>query len=119
MQAENCGKRCEVSILFTDDEEIALLNKEYRQIDGPTDVLSFSQFEGEDFAPDEMETPLGDVVISVETARRQADEQGHSLEQEINVLLVHGILHLLGYDHVETDETEIMFNRQAELLNMA
>ena len=120
LEAENCTANTEVSILLTDDARIAELNKEYRKIDGPTDVLSFSQLEGEDEAlPGVEERLLGDVVISVETARRQADGQGHSLEREIDVLLVHGILHLLGYDHAEPEDERVMFARQNEILGNA
>lgn len=95
--------KAEVSILFTDDDEIHSLNKTYRGIDRPTDVLSFSQTEGDfgDIEPD----MLGDVVISIDTAGRQAREKGHSIERELDILLIHGILHLAGYDH-ENDEKE-------------
>jgi probable rRNA maturation factor len=106
-----------VSILLTDDEQIAELNRQYRDVDGPTDVLSFSQKEGEDdIVPGLEENLLGDVVISVETAARQAEEQGKSLDDELDMLLVHGILHLLGYDHAEPEDERAMFARQEELL---
>ena len=101
--------------MLTDDESITILNEEYRGIEAPTDVLSFSQHEGEDEFSAE-ENLLGDVVVSVETARRQAKEQGRDLDSEIDVLLVHGLLHLLGYDHAQPEEAEKMFARQAELL---
>jgi len=116
LQAEGCSERTEVSILLTHDAEIRLLNKDYRGIDGPTDVLSFSQVEGDEFALPTDERPLGDVVISVETAKRQAEEQGHSLDEEIDVLVVHALLHLLGYDHDNPEDAERMFARQNELL---
>jgi len=91
-----CGS-VELSILFMDDEDIRELNREYRKKDRPTDVLSFPMREGEfgDLNPD----LLGDVVISLDTAKRQAEERGETLEEEINLLLIHGILHLLGFDH--------------------
>jgi probable rRNA maturation factor len=92
----------ELSILITDDEEICSLNRIYRAIDRPTDVLSFSQIEGE--GPVTAPQLLGDVVISWETAQRQASELGHSVLVEIKRLLVHGVLHLLGFDHEEGDE---------------
>lgn len=115
--AEGCRDNTEVSVLLTADTQIAQLNKEYRQVEGPTDVLSFSQLEGDDnFTQEEDDGLLGDVVISVETAKRQAESQGHSLDEEIDVLLVHGILHLLGYDHAEPDEEKKMFARQTEIL---
>ncbi len=85
-----------VSLLLTDDETIRKLNLEWRHVDAPTDVLSFSQLEGERFPTDF----IGDVVISLDAAKRQADKIGHTLEAEIDALLVHGVLHLLGYDHV-------------------
>jgi probable rRNA maturation factor len=115
--AEGCKDNTEVSVLLTDDTQIEQLNKEYRHVDGSTDVLSFSQLEGDDnFAQEEDDGLLGDVVISVETAKRQAESQGHFLDEEIDVLLVHGILHLLGYDHAEPDEEKKMFARQTEIL---
>ena len=122
LRAEGRGDSAEVSILLTDDENISRLNKNYRAVDGPTDVLSFSQLEGDQesgFAPDTGEEVLGDVVISVESARRQADEQGHSLDDEIDILLAHGLLHLLGYDHAEPDQAHEMFARQAEIVGGA
>jgi probable rRNA maturation factor len=91
------------------------LNKHYRGIDLPTDVLAFSMREGEwsDIQPQ----VLGDVVISVETAARQAREMGHSLDQELSILLVHGILHLLGYDHMEKGDAERMQAREMDVLS--
>jgi len=89
--------KCELSILLTDDPQIRVLNRDYRDKDVPTDVLSFGQLEGEPFV---MAIPvLGDLVISVETAARQAEALGHPLAAELRVLLVHGLLHLLGHDH--------------------
>lgn len=111
--------------MLTDDESITILNEEYRGIEAPTDVLSFSQHEPSMLGWDLESHPniegatehlLGDVVVSVETAKRQAEEQGRDLDSEIDMLLVHGLLHLLGYDHAEPDEAEKMFARQAELL---
>ena len=87
---------CELSILLTDDSGVRRLNKRYREIDRPTDVLSFSQREGEPLAFSKL---LGDVVISVPTARRQAGEQGISVAMEVARLLAHGLLHLIGLDH--------------------
>jgi probable rRNA maturation factor len=98
----------EISILFTDDDEIRVLNKQYRGKDKPTDVLSFSQGSWVKGQGSGKPCPLplapcpyllGDVVISLETAGRQAKERGHSFEKEILILLVHGILHLVGYEH--------------------
>lgn len=117
LQAEGCSNDTEVSILLTDDAQIAELNKEYRGIDGPTDVLSFSQIEGEDEPiPGVEDNLLGDIVISVETARNQAREQGKTVEQEVDMLLVHGLLHLLGFDHADEEEERIMFSKQNDFL---
>jgi len=120
LKEENCADAVEVSVLLTDDEEIARLNKDYRGIDGPTDVLSFSQIEDgglAGFADIEEEILLGDVVISIDTAQRQASEQGRALDDEIDTLLAHGILHLLGYDHENTEDAMKMFARQEEILS--
>ena len=120
LRAENCEDNVETSILLTDDEYIAQLNKSYRHVDGPTDVLSFAQVESTNARSfDVQENMLGDVVISVETARRQAEERGHSLDEEVDILLAHGLLHLLGYDHSEPEEERKMFERQAEILGLA
>ncbi|MDE3074602.1 MAG: rRNA maturation RNase YbeY [Chloroflexota bacterium] len=102
----------DVSLLITTDERVHELNREYRQIDQPTDVLSFSQQEG-GLAFVQPPTPvanLGDIVISIETANRQAAEEGRSLQDEMVHLAVHGTLHLLGYDH-QTDQEEAEMNR--------
>ncbi len=92
----------EVSITFSSDRFVRRLNKKYRGIDQPTDVLAFAMQEGEwtDIQPQ----LLGDVVISVDTAKRQAGEMGHSLNKELAILLAHGILHLAGYDHAQTED---------------
>ena len=117
LKIENADKNAEVSVLLTDDAQIAELNKQYRDIDGPTDVLSFAFDEGEeDFGIDEGEHMLGDVVISMETAEKQAQASQKTLEEEVDMLLVHGILHLLGYDHAEPEEEENMFKKQNEIL---
>lgn len=104
----------ELSILLTDDERIQALNSEYRGKDAPTDVLSFGQMEGEPFAsPIPM---LGDLVISLETAQRQADAMGHPLAAEVRILMVHGVLHLLGHDHIEPGERNEMAAAEDALL---
>ena len=92
----------ELSILLVDDANIQNLNRQHRNIDTATDVLSFPQIEDGEF----ISHMLGDVVISVETARRQADEHHFSLEQELVLLLLHGLLHLLGYDHERSQKDE-------------
>ena len=103
-----------VSIMLCDDATIHPLNRDYRDKDKPTDVLSFAQREGDfAFLDDNL---LGDIIISMETTIRQANERQHSTETELRVLLVHGILHLLGYDHIEDDEAEIMEAKEREIL---
>ncbi len=101
--------------MFTDDESIRKLNFEYRDKDAATDVLSFALNEGDE--PDIVDGPeemlLGDIIISLETASRQAEEYGHSMDRELAYLLVHGMLHLLGYDHMtEEDRTEMRFEEE-------
>ena len=110
----------ELSIVLTDDVTVRRLNKEYRRVDAPTDVLSFAQGEGEPFAR-LLDAPphVGDVVISLETAARQASENGVSLTDEVRHLLVHGVLHLLGYDHENTDEEATMRAREETILGRA
>ncbi|KAM3282070.1 endoribonuclease YBEY, chloroplastic isoform X1 [Capsicum chacoense] len=108
-----CFESIELSVLLCNDEFIRELNKDWRDEDSPTDVLSMSQH-----IP-ELELPilmLGDIVISVETASRQAEERGHSLLDEIRILLVHGLLHLLGFDHEISDEAEAEMEKEEELL---
>ena len=104
----------ELSIVLCDDLFIHPLNRDYRAKDRPTDVLSFAQREG-DFAFQD-DPVLGDVIISLETTVRQAEERGHPLNKELSILLVHGILHLIGYDHIEDDEAAIMEAKEKELL---
>ena len=109
----------EVSITLTDNVYIHELNMKYRNIDRPTDVLSFALNEGEE--PEIVDGPvvnmLGDIIISVERATEQAAEYGHSIEREIAFLTVHGMLHLLGYDHMVKNEKEIMREKEEEILN--
>lgn len=105
----------EISIVLTDDETIHGYNRDFRGVDRPTDVLSFPASEGEELIgiPD---GHLGDIMISVETAERQAKELGHSTEREIAFLAVHGTLHVLGYDHMTPEDEEIMTARQREII---
>jgi probable rRNA maturation factor len=107
----------ELSILVTDDEEICSLNRLYRNADRPTDVLSFSQLEGE--GPSTTSGLLGDVVISWETAQRQAGELGHTVLDEMKRLLVHGVLHLLGFDHEKDDEAAKVMKEAEEKYHQA
>lgn len=122
VKEENLPGEIEVSVTFTTDAAIREINAQYRGIDQSTDVISFAL---EEVTEDEvaiihqqgMPTILGDIVISVETAKRQAKEFGHDLQREISFLALHGFLHLLGYDH-ETEADEVkMFGRQKEILD--
>ena len=117
LQFEGFDRPSELSILLVDDKEMRRLNLEYRRLDKPTDVLSFSQLEGVTPLAADAPVPLGDVVISVDTAMRQAAEHAHSVGDEMDLLIVHGILHLLGYDD-ETDEGAEEMKRR-ELLILA
>ena len=105
---------CELSVLLCDDATIHPLNRDWRGKDRPTDVLSFSQCERRP-APGAA-VMLGDVIISLDTAQTQADGRGHALAHEVRVLLVHGICHLLGYDHERDDDAEVMEAQERELL---
>ena len=112
----------ELSLRLTDDAEIKVLNHQYRQQDKPTDVLAFAALEADFPMNEEMRSQLplylGDIVISVDTANRQATEQGHPLQTELAWLATHGLLHLLGWDH--PDETSLlqMLEQQAVLLQL-
>lgn len=109
---------CEVSVTLCDNEEIRELNKKFRNIDRATDVLSFPLFDddGMDAHVEELDCMLGDIVLSLERARQQAEEFGHSFEREVAFLTVHSTLHLLGYDHETSPEDEAdMRRRQSEI----
>ena len=111
------SERCEISVTFVDMDEIHQLNREYREVDRPTDVLSFPQFyDLEEEIPEVGEICLGDVVICKEKAEDQAAEFGHSFEREIIYLFVHSVLHLLGYDHMEEDEKACMRAREEQIM---
>lgn len=125
MKSENLEKAYEISVLIVDDVEIRAINKEHRDIDRATDVLSFPMVEfsnGElisdegDYDMDLEELMLGDIIISAETARRQAEEYGHSFEREIAFLTAHSCFHLLGYDHMVEEEEKIMIGKQERIL---
>ena len=118
---EDFLNHCEVSVTFTDNEGIHELNRKFRQVDKPTDVLSFPlfDFEGETEEPpiDEIIHNLGDIVLSLEKAKEQAEEYGHPFEREVAFLTVHSMLHLLGYDHETGEEDELeMRRRQSEIV---
>jgi probable rRNA maturation factor len=106
----------ELGIVVTDDEQVRKLNNRYAGENKATDVLSFSLREGEEFVSPDATERLGEVIISLETAERQATEAGHSLEDEMAHLLVHGVLHLLGYDHGAPEDARVMRAREDALL---
>jgi probable rRNA maturation factor len=105
-------EKSELSVVLTDDDQIAKLNRIYRNKTGPTDVLAFAQREGEPGGRGDL---LGDVVVSVQTARRQADGRGWDLVSELTMLMAHGLLHLLGWDHQTAAEDRRM-RRETERL---
>lgn len=115
-------KAAEVDVTIVDDEEIHALNREYRDMDKPTDVLSFALDEDseESDEPELVGGPeehlYGDIIISAETALRQAEEYGHGLEREMTYLAVHGMFHLLGYDHMTEEEKSVMRAKEEEAL---
>ena len=129
LTAENCPFEAEVSLSFVDEEEIRELNRDYREIDRETDVLSFPMLEfeapavfpeeigEEDSNPDTGEVPLGDIVINVRRVKTQAAEYGHSEIRELAFLIAHSMLHLMGYDHMEEEERMGMEARQREILD--
>ena len=125
LKYESCDFDAQISVTIVDNDEIQRLNKEYRDKDMPTDVLSFPMLEFDEdgnaadseFDFDGKEVMLGDIVISAERAMEQAKSYGHSFKREMAFLTVHSMLHLLGYDHVNGPEEEkVMFSKQEEIL---
>lgn len=130
LESEGCPFEAQVNLVLTDNAGIRELNREYRGIDRETDVLSFPNLdfdkagifeipadaEADCFDPDTGELMLGDIMISVDKVREQAESYGHSLRREFAFLVAHSMLHLCGYDHVEPEEAEIMERKQEELL---
>lgn len=115
--SENFTAEADVSVSLVDNKEIRELNREYRGIDLPTDVLSFPMLEGEDnLQISDMPLMLGDIVISLERALEQSRDYGHSFEREVGYLTAHGILHLLGYDHQNDEDREIMRQKEESVL---
>ncbi len=109
-------QNCSFSIIITDNTFIHKLNKEYRNVDRPTDVISFALEDNKDFISGDIRL-LGDIYISIDKAKEQAIEYGHSLLRELSFLSIHGLLHLLGYDHMKKEDEEVMFKKQEDLLN--
>ena len=119
LKEEGRGGEVEVSLVFVDDDYIHGLNTQYRGVDAPTDVLSFAMQEGEPMpGPDDENAILGDVVLSLQAAERQAGEYGHSFRREAAYLTVHGVLHLIGYDHQSEDERAIMRRKEERVLSL-
>ncbi len=128
---ENCPYESEVNIILTSNDEIHKINKEYRDIDSPTDVLSFpmieyvtpgdfsivEESEGDYFNPETGELILGDIIISVDKVFEQAEGYNHSVTREFAFLIAHSMLHLCGYDHMELEEAKVMENKQEEILS--
>ncbi len=116
---QKCPANTDVSLSFVTDEKIHELNRDYRGIDRPTDVLSFEcdnvPFEGEVF-DNALEYELGDIIIAPDVALRQTEEFNTTFEEEITLLVVHGLLHLCGYDHIEDEEAEIMESLEDEII---
>ncbi len=124
LKAEGVASPLEISLVFTDSETVQRLNRDYRGVDEPTDVLAFYMLprQGDDFSfvlPPDSITRLGEVVISYPQAVEQAKEQGHSVNKELALLIIHGILHLLGYDHEQPKEEAKMRAKEKELLARA
>ena len=132
MDYVSCPYECEINVIFTDNEGIRTINKEFRNIDAPTDVLSFPLIEYEtaadfnivendsvdNFNQDSGELMLGDIILNVDRIKSQADEFNHSISRELAFLTAHSMLHLFGYDHIDDDERIIMEEKQEEILNM-
>ncbi|EGQ3348208.1 rRNA maturation RNase YbeY [Staphylococcus pseudintermedius] len=115
---EGIDEDAELSVTFVDKAEIQEINRDYRQKDKVTDVISFA-FEEEEDIFEGMDVPcvLGDIIICTDVAAEQAEQYGHSFERELGFLALHGFLHLLGYDHMTEEDEKVMFGRQKDILN--
>ncbi|WP_297197389.1 rRNA maturation RNase YbeY [uncultured Flavonifractor sp.] len=124
LAAEHVETACEVDVLFTDDQGIHQINLEQREVDRPTDVLSFPMFDlqpgehpgEEDADPGTGLVPLGDMVISLERAQAQGEEYGHGTRREVAYLAVHSVLHLLGYDHMDDGPMKAQMREREETI---
>ncbi len=120
LEVENFLTECEISVSIVTNEEIQAINREFRNIDKATDVLSFPQltFEEGEIADvnEKNEIVLGDIIISIDKAQQQAEEYEHSLEREVAFLTIHSMLHLMGYDHMEPEEEKEMIQKQKLIL---
>lgn len=128
---ENCPYDVEINLIITDDESIRQINKDTREIDKSTDVLSFPmnvylspadfsllEEDPDSFDPDSGELLLGDIVLSIDHIYAQAEEYGHSIEREYAFLITHSMLHLMGYDHMEEDERTMMEEHQKQIIDI-
>ena len=132
LDTENCPYETQVNVLLTDNEHIRFFNKEYRNIDRETDVLSFPNLdfdkpgifeieedeEADYFDPESGELILGDIIISVDKVKEQSESYGHSAKREFAFLIAHSMLHLCGYDHMEKEEASIMEKKQEDALTL-
>lgn len=130
LDLENCPYEIELNVILTDNKEMKEINREYRDIDTPTDVLSFpmisyespgdfsvlDEADNDSFNPETGELLLGDIIISVEKVMEQAIEYGHSEERELAFLAAHSMMHLFGYDHMEEEERMVMEDKQRKVL---
>ena len=107
----------ELSVIFVDDKRIHEINREYRQIDRSTDVISFALEDSEQYYIEGMPREIGDIFISIDHAKMQAEEYGHSFYREMCFLFTHGLLHLLGFDHMNEEDEKVMFGRQKTILD--
>lgn len=117
---ENIPTDAEISVSIVNNQEIQEINRDYRQKDAPTDVISFAMqetVEGEmEILGEDIPLMLGDIIISIDKVKEQAEEYNHSFQRELGFLAVHGLLHLLGYDHMIVEDEKKMFSRQDEIL---
>jgi probable rRNA maturation factor len=116
LEVENVDN-LEFNVIIINNEEIHKINKEYRGIDRPTDVISFALEDYKDIKYENDYRVLGDIYISIDKVKEQAKEYGHSEKRELAFLAVHGLLHLLGYDHMEKEDEKVMFSRQELILD--
>lgn len=107
---------CIFNVIIVNNERIHEINKEYRNVDRETDVISFALEDDSNIKIDDFRV-LGDIYISIDKAKSQAEEYGHSLRRELCFLTTHGFLHLLGYDHIKKEDEEVMFKLQNEILD--
>ena len=111
-----------INVILTNPENIKKINKQYRNIDKQTDVLSFPMFEKEEIEQmqkkgNDIQEPLGDIIISIQKVEEQAKEYGHSFERELSYMLIHGFYHLMGYDHIDDNDKKQMRKKEEEVLN--